>query len=102
MNTAKVIPIHTNDSLQFQTNFSAFPLIENLRKSICAKIRSFHKKNKQTKKHIILSDHQYGFRTIRSTFMAVMELEEEISTAVDNKEYTMGVFIDLKKSIQNK
>ncbi len=30
--------------------------------------------------------------------MAVMELVEGISTAIDNKEYTVGVFIDLKKA----
>lgn len=30
--------------------------------------------------------------------MAVMELVERISTAIDNKEYTVGVFIDLKKA----
>lgn len=29
--------------------------------------------------------------------MAVMELVEEISTAMDNNEYTVGVVLDLKK-----
>lgn len=30
--------------------------------------------------------------------MAVIELVEEISTAIDNGEYTVGVFIDLSKA----
>ncbi len=29
--------------------------------------------------------------------MAVMELVEEISTSMENNEYTVGVFLDLKK-----
>ncbi len=49
-------------------------------------------------KHRLLSDHQYGFRSNRSTSMAVMELVEEISSSMDNNEYTVGVFLDLKKA----
>lgn len=46
--------------------------------------------------HNVLSDHQCGFRANKSTSMSVMELVEEISTALDNKEYTVGVFIDFE------
>lgn len=46
----------------------------------------------------LLKDHQYGFRARKSTSLAVMELAEHISTAIDNEEYTVGVFIDLKKA----
>ncbi len=35
-------------------------------------------------KHRLLSDHQYGFRSNRSTSMAVMELVEEVSSSMDN------------------
>lgn len=48
-------------------------------------------------KHNLLSDHQYGFRANRSTSLAVMKLIEEMLTAIDNKEYTVGLFIDLEK-----
>lgn len=43
-------------------------------------------------KHNLLSEHQYGFRSNRSTTMAVMDLIEQISTATDNKEYMAGFY----------
>ena len=49
-------------------------------------------------KHSILSEHQYGFRKKRSTNLAIMELITKISKAIDDKEYTMGVFLDLSKA----
>ena len=33
-----------------------------------------------------------------STSMAIMELVENITTAMDNGKFTIGVFIDLKKA----
>ena len=33
-----------------------------------------------------------------STSHALIDLVEEISTSLDNKKYTLGVFIDLKKA----
>ena len=41
---------------------------------------------------------QYGFRKNMSTSMAIMELVENITTAMDNGKFTIGVFIDLKKA----
>ena len=42
---------------------------------------------------------QYGFRQNMSTSMAIiMELVENITNAMDNGKFTIGVFIDLKKA----
>ncbi len=49
-------------------------------------------------KQNLLTEHQYRLRSNRSTAIAVMDLIEQISTAMDNKKYTVGVFIDLKKA----
>ena len=46
----------------------------------------------------LLNDSQYGFRSGKSTARALMELTEEISSAMHEKMYTVGVFIDLKKT----
>lgn len=35
---------------------------------------------------------------MQSASMAVMKLVEDISTAMDNREHTIGIFIDLKKA----
>lgn len=96
MKTAKVIPIYKSGDRHLFSNYrpisllSQFPkILENLF------VQSFdHFKEK----HNLLSDHQYDFRANRSTSMAVMELVEKISTAMDNKEYTVGGVYRLKKS----
>ena len=46
----------------------------------------------------LLSDSQYGFRSGCSTSHALLELIEEISSSLDKKKVTIGVFIDLKKA----
>jgi retron-type reverse transcriptase len=43
----------------------------------------------------ILSKHQYGFRENRSTELAVIELTDRITKAIDKVEYTIGIFLDL-------
>ena len=41
---------------------------------------------------------QYGFQQGHSTFMALLDMEEKISKAIDNNEYSIGIFIDLAKA----
>ena len=45
--------------------------------------------------HNILSDNQYGFRKHHSTAYALSCLYDKISSAIENKECTVGIFIDL-------
>ncbi|CAM1330058.1 Uncharacterised protein at_DN1489 [Pycnogonum litorale] len=45
-----------------------------------------------------LNEGQYGFRRNHSTEMAATELAEKITSAMENNEYCVGVFIDLKKA----
>ena len=46
----------------------------------------------------ILNNSQFGFRKNMSTALAIIELVEEITTAIDEGKTTVGVFIDLKKA----
>jgi hypothetical protein len=46
----------------------------------------------------ILVDNQYGFRKNHSTYMALVDLYDKISNAIDNNEFAMSVFIDLSKA----
>uniref|UniRef100_A0A669C5X4 Reverse transcriptase domain-containing protein n=1 Tax=Oreochromis niloticus TaxID=8128 RepID=A0A669C5X4_ORENI len=96
MKTAKVIPIHKNGERCQFTNYRPISLLPQFSK-ILEKL-FVNRLDKYIEKHNLLSDNQYGFRVKRSTSMAVMELVEGISNAIDNKEYTVGVFIDLKKA----
>ena len=45
-----------------------------------------------------MNDSQYGFRNHRSTAMAIIDLIEYVTTALDKKKHVMGIFIDLKKA----
>ena len=46
----------------------------------------------------ILHKNQYGFRSKLSTSMALLELLDQLSYSIDNKNITVGVFIDLAKA----
>ena len=46
----------------------------------------------------ILSDNQFGFRKHHSIAYAFACLFDKISSAIENKNYTVGIFIDLSKS----
>ena len=49
-------------------------------------------------KSAILTDSQYGFRSKRSTSLALIELIEKVTTSTDSKKVIVGVFLDLKKA----
>ena len=46
----------------------------------------------------ILKNNQFGFRQKHSTYMAVLDLYDKISKAIDNNDFAVGVFIDLSKA----
>ena len=47
----------------------------------------------------ILSDNQYKFRKKRSLNLATTQLLTRILRSIDNKEYTIGVFLDFAKAL---
>lgn len=49
-------------------------------------------------KHSLLSYSQYGSRNNRSTALALMKITEDITTELENKNFTVCVFIDIKKA----
>ena len=49
-------------------------------------------------KSSVLYDHQYGFRSNLSTSMAILEMVEKITDAIDNNKFSIGIFIDLSKA----
>ena len=46
----------------------------------------------------ILCRNQYGFRRNHSTYMALIDMYDQISASADKNEFSIGVFIDLSKA----
>ena len=49
-------------------------------------------------KNDILNEKQFGFRSNNSTSMAIVELVEQVTSAVEKNEGTLGIFLDLSKA----
>ena len=48
------------------------------------------------KKHNILFENQFGFRSIHSTTQAILQITDKIQKSIENKLYSCGIFLDLK------
>ena len=48
-------------------------------------------------KNDILSKDQYGFRKNRSTELAILDFIDRITKAIDERKFTVGIFLDLSK-----
>ena len=57
----------------------------------------FRKALRSSLQYNILSDNQYGFRKHHSSADALTHLYDKVSTAIDNKKCTVGIFIGLSK-----
>ena len=53
---------------------------------------------KYLENHTTLVQSQYGFRKKHSRNLATIELTTKILQAIENNEYTIGVFLDLAKA----
>ena len=47
---------------------------------------------------IFYLNNQFGFRKNHSTSLALLNLLDKITSAIDEKKYTIGVFLDLSKA----
>ena len=96
MKIARVIPIFKTGDAQEFSNYRPVSILPQFSK-ILEKI--FHNRlmsflnDKQ-----ILYNGQFGFRKNHSTSIAILELVEEMTTAMDNSQSSVAVFIDLKKA----
>ena len=96
MKTAKVIPIFKNGDRHCFDNYrpvSLLPQFSKILENLFAKQLDLF-----LDKYELLSEHQYGFRGNRTTTYAVMEMVEEVTKAIENDEFSVGIYIDLQKA----
>ena len=96
LKVAKVCPIFKNgDKSDFQNYrpISVLPSFSKIfEKVVQSRLLSYLHLNN------ILCSNQFGFRKNHSTYMALIELYDKISLAIDKNEYSIGIFIDLSKA----
>uniref|UniRef100_A0A8C6KCG5 Reverse transcriptase domain-containing protein n=1 Tax=Nothobranchius furzeri TaxID=105023 RepID=A0A8C6KCG5_NOTFU len=95
MEAAKAIPLYKSGNKHSFNNDRPVSLLPQFSKILEKGFES--RLDKLIEKNYILNNEQYGFRTKHSTAMTIMELTDKISTAIDNKNDFVSVFIDLKK-----
>ena len=93
---AKVIPIHKQGNKNEVSNFrpiSILPFFSKLFERVMYdRLYSFISQSK------ILYPFQHGFQPGHSTYMSLLDIQDKISQAMDNNEYSIGIFLDLAKA----
>ena len=96
MKIAKVVPLYKSGDRHMCNNYRPISLLPQfskvLEKLFSTRLDSF------VKDCDLLSASQYGFRQAMSTCHALVDLVETVTSSLDNKLHTIGIFIDLKKA----
>jgi hypothetical protein len=90
MKIARVIPIFKSGTDSLFQNYrpvSVLPIFSKLLERVVYNLLI-----KYIDKHGILFDNQYGFRKTKSTSLALLDLIDKITSAIDKKEYAVGIF----------
>ena len=96
MKIARVIPLFKAEDRDVFTNYRPVSILPSFSKFIERIV--YNRFLEYFNKYNILSDKQYGFRKNHSTSLALVNLYDKISTAIDQKEIAVGIFLDLSKA----
>ena len=94
---AKILPVFKSDDPSLFSNYRPISILPCLSK-VFEKLFYLRLSGFLTKFNI-LNHHQYGFRPHHSTATAILELVNNIYEGFENNQYTVGVFKDLKKTV---
>ena len=92
----KVIPLYKTKDPALFSNYRPISLLPFFSK-ILERLMHNRLYNFLTE-HNILSMNQFGFRKNYSTFLALMDLVDNISKNIDEGNYSIGIFLDLSKA----
>ena len=96
LKTARVTPIYKQGEKTDPSNYRPISVLSLLNK-VFEKI--LHKRlYKYLTKFKLLYEYQFGFREGHSTTQALIEITDRIKSAIDKKDLTCGIFIDLTKA----
>ena len=93
---SKTIPIFKKGSRLLVSNYRPISLLSNLNK-ILEKLM-FSRMNKFLEDFKCIYTLQFGFRAKHSTNHTLIDITENVKSALDNKLYACGLFVDLQKA----
>ena len=96
MKLARVIPVFKcNDQTQLSNYrpISVLPVFSKILERLI-----YNRMVHYLDSYNILCHQQFGFRKGYSTSMALIRLSDQLFTAIDNKKFTIGIFLDLSKA----
>ena len=96
MKIARVIPVFKSDDQSLFTNYRPVSVLPSFSKFLERII--YNRLVHYLQSFNILCDNQYGFRKDHSTSLAIIDLYDKISTAFDQGEFAIGLFLDLSKA----
>ena len=92
----KIIPIHKKNNKIDPTNYRPICLLSVINKII---EKVLHKRlYEYFEKYKIIYQYQFGFRHSYSTTMALIEITDQLREQIENKNVTIGIYIDLTKA----
>ena len=96
MKIAKVIALFKSGIKANPNNYRPISLLSHFdkifEKILCKRLIAFLECKQ------ILYCHQYGFRKLYSTAMALIEITDNIKRLLDERNYVIGIFVDFKKA----
>ena len=91
-----VIPVHKQGSQLVLNNYRPISLLSILNglleRLVCRRLKDF------ITKHNLLYEKQFGFRSNHSTLHAVLSIIDKIQNAIEDGNYSCGIFLDLSKA----
>ena len=96
MKIARVVRLFKADEQSLFTNYRPVSVLPSFSKFLERVIYS-RLLDYLTNLHILCDD-QFGFRKNHSTTLALIDLHDKISSALDNGELAIGIFLDLSKA----
>ena len=95
MKIARVIPLFKAGDRSIISNYRPVSILPSFSKFL---ERVYNRLLSYLNRFKILCDNQYGFRKNHSTSFALIDLYDKISDAIDSKETSVGIFLDLSKA----
>ena len=96
LKTANVIPIYKKGDETLFCNYRPISILPAISKVIETII--YNQLDSFLKRHKLMYDSQYGFKTEHSTEFAALEMIDKILTRMDNKEIPINIYLELPKA----